>query len=72
MAESLIPGLDGDIPSERGLLPDSLSFKQKSNGEATAYGGQQQVSQASLSKAVNQAPKVNLSYFDCRDCVCKV
>ena len=58
MAESLIPGLDGDIPSERGLLPDSLSFKQKSNGDAAAYSGQQPASQASLSKAINQAPKV--------------
>jgi len=37
MAENLIPGLDGDIPTERGLLPDSLSLKKKSNGDAVGY-----------------------------------
>ena len=40
MAESLIPGLDGDLPAERGLLPDSLRLKKKSNGEAVGFGDQ--------------------------------
>ena len=40
MADNLIPGLDGDLPPDRGLLPDSLQTK-KSNGETVSYGGQQ-------------------------------
>ena len=40
MAEGLIPGLDGDLPAERGLLPDSLRLKKKTNGEAMGYGVQ--------------------------------
>ena len=41
MAESLIPGLDGDLPMERGHLPDSLRLKKKTNGEARGYEVQQ-------------------------------
>ena len=40
MADNLIPGLDGDLPSDRGLLPDSLQGKT-SNGETVGYSGQQ-------------------------------
>ena len=43
MAENLIPGLDGDIPAERGLLPDSLSLKKKANGEAVGYAAKHPV-----------------------------
>lgn len=43
MAENLIPGLDGDIPAERGLLPDSLSLKKKANGEAAGYAAKHPV-----------------------------
>ena len=32
MADGLIPGLDGDLPAERGILPDSLALKKKANG----------------------------------------
>lgn len=40
MAESLIPGLDGDLPAERGHLPDSLNLKKKANGETVDHSGQ--------------------------------
>ena len=40
MADNLIPGLDGDLPPDRGLLPDSLHVK-KSNGETVGYSSQQ-------------------------------
>ena len=36
MAENLIPGLDGDLPPNRGHLPDSLQVKA-SNGVAVGY-----------------------------------
>ena len=40
MADNVIPGLDGDLPPDRGLLPDSLQGKP-SNGETVGYSGQQ-------------------------------
>lgn len=40
MAENVIPGLDGDLPPNRGHLPDSLQVK-KSNGEIVGYSSQQ-------------------------------
>ena len=40
MADNLIPGLDGDLPPDRGHLPDSLQVKT-SNGEAGGYVNQQ-------------------------------
>lgn len=36
----MIPGLDGDLPPDRGLLPDSLQSKT-SNGETVGYSAQQ-------------------------------
>lgn len=40
MADNMIPGLDGDLPPDRGHLPDSLQVKP-SNGETVGYSGQQ-------------------------------
>lgn len=40
MADNAIPGLDGDLPPDRGLLPDSLQVKP-SNGDAVGYNAQQ-------------------------------
>ena len=40
MAESVIPGLDGDLPPNRGHLPDSLQVKA-SNGVTVGYSSQQ-------------------------------
>ena len=41
MADNLIPGLDGDLPAERGILPDSLATKKKPNGiQDTKDGGE--------------------------------
>lgn len=39
MADGLIPGLDGDLPAERGILPDSLALKKKPNGVQDAKEG---------------------------------
>ena len=39
MADNVIPGLDGDLPPNRGHLPDSL---QASNGETVGYSSQRQ------------------------------
>ena len=40
MADNLIPGLDGDLPPNRGHLPDSLQVKA-SNGATVGYGSHQ-------------------------------
>lgn len=40
MADNMIPGLDGDLPPDRGLLPDSLQVKA-TNGETVGYNSSQ-------------------------------
>lgn len=61
MSEGLIPGLDGDIPSERRLLPDSLSaMRTKAAGEGVAYAGQQSAAEPGRDAARDHAPKVSL------------
>ena len=59
MAENLIPGLDGDIPAERGLLPDSLNLKKKTNGETVGYATKHSAGAKSSGPVVTQA-KVRL------------
>jgi len=54
MAENLIPGLDGDIPAERGLLPDSLNLK-KTNGETVGYAAKHPAGGRSSGPVVTQA-----------------
>lgn len=59
MSEGVIPGLDGDIPSERRLLPDSLAAMRAKDGAATMpYGGQQAAAEP---VARDHPPKVSLT-----------
>ena len=51
MAENLIPGLDGDLPSQREMLPDSLTVKKKANGSTAGYANQQNKEGSESSKA---------------------
>ena len=36
----LIPGLDGDLPPDRGHLTDSIGLKKAPNGETVGYSTQ--------------------------------
>lgn len=56
MAESLIPGLDGALPSEREHVSDPLRLKQKANGETMSYGAPRDVGEA------NSRPRHQVSY----------
>ncbi len=62
MSEGVIPGLDGDIPAERRLLPDSLNAMRGKDGAGTtiAYGGQQSAAaEPGHDAARDHAPKVS-------------
>jgi hypothetical protein len=60
MSEGVIPGLDGDIPAERRLLPDSLSAMRGKEGAGTTvpYGGPQSAAEPGHDAARDNAPKV--------------
>lgn len=59
MSEGVIPGLDGDIPSERRLLPDSLTaMRTKDGGPNVAFGGQQSAAEPGRDAARDHASKV--------------
>ncbi len=57
MSEGVIPGLDGDIPAERRLLPDSLRGKEGA-GTTVPYGGPQSAAEPGHDAARDNAPKV--------------
>ena len=60
MSEGVIPGLDGDIPAERRLLPDSLSaMRGKDGGTTVAYGSQQSAAEPGQDAARDHVPKVS-------------
>ena len=61
MSEGVIPGLDGDIPAERRLLPDSLNALRagKNGGTTVAYGGQQPAAGQGLQATQELSTKVS-------------
>ena len=64
MSEGVIPGLDGDIPSERRLLPDSLTAMRTKDGAPTvAFGGQQSAAEPGRDAARDHPPKVSFVIF---------
>ena len=65
MSEGVIPGLDGNIPSERRLLPDSLSAIRagKDGGAAVAFSGQHSAVEPGRDAARDHAPKVSLLIY---------
>lgn len=64
MSEGVIPGLDGDIPSERRLLPDSLTAMRAKDGASTvAFGGQQSATEPGRDAARDHPPKVSFVTF---------
>ena len=64
MSEGVIPGLDGDIPSERRLLPDSLTAMRTKDGAPTvAFGGQQSAAEPGRDGARDHPPKVSFVTF---------
>ena len=61
MSEGVIPGLDGDIPSQSRLMPDSLGgmrAKDGGPGATVAYPGQQPAAEPGRDVARDHAHKV--------------
>ena len=73
MADNTIPGLDGDLPPDRGLLPDSLQVKS-SNGESVGYNNQQARPGQPADPTATHPKVVSGRYleYSCISCVCVV